>query len=224
MKRGVLYGLYGLAGLIVFGIFSFVAFKPIKVLPRIRLAPGFSLSDQDGKRLTNEDMRGKIVLYNFTYSGCQPPCPQTWQTMQEIQQRLSELDLGGVDVQLVTISFDTLGDSPADLKAYTERLALDTGNWSFAVGKDADLMKTVIGNSFEVYYQPNAEGGFDFDPAYVLVDGWGIIRGEYQYQTLTPDVERILRHIGVLAEEIQKSVGSARYAYEAAHLFLCYAP
>jgi protein SCO1/2 len=224
VKRGLLYGLYALAGALVLGVFSFVAFKPIKVLPRIRLSPGFSLTDQEGKRLTNEDLRGKLVLYNFTYTRCQPPCPQTWETMQTVQQRLGEIDLRGAPVQLVTISFDTLGDSPADLKAYAQELGVDTSNWSFAVGKDSELMKYVIGNSFEVYYAPNAEGGFDFDPAYVLVDGWGIIRGEYQYQTLTPDADRILRHIGVLAEEVQKSVGAARYAYEAAHLFLCYAP
>ncbi|MCS7040866.1 MAG: hypothetical protein NZP34_14765, partial [Caldilineales bacterium] len=62
------------------------------------------------------------------------------------------------------------------------------------------------------------------DPVYILVDGWGIIRREYRYRTLTPDVDRIVRHIGVLAEEVRNSRGAARLAYEAAHLFLCYAP
>ena len=38
------------------------------------------------------------------------------------------------------------------------------------------------------------------------------------------DADRILRHIGVLAEEVQKATGANKLIYEAAHLFLCYAP
>jgi hypothetical protein len=39
-----------------------------------------------------------------------------------------------------------------------------------------------------------------------------------------PDADRILRHIGVLAEEVQKATGVNKLIYEAAHLFLCYSP
>jgi len=52
----------------------------------------------------------------------------------------------------------------------------------------------------------------------------GIVRGQYRYETLASDVDRISRHVGVLAEEVQKSTGANRLVYEAAHLFLCYAP
>ena len=58
----------------------------------------------------------------------------------------------------------------------------------------------------------------------MLVDGWGIIRGKYRYQVAVSDADRILRHIGVLAEEVQKATGANKLIYEAAHLFLCYAP
>lgn len=58
----------------------------------------------------------------------------------------------------------------------------------------------------------------------MLVDGWGIIRGKYRYQVRVPDSERIVRHITVLAEEVQKSKGANKLIYEAAHLFLCYSP
>lgn len=224
MKRILLYSLYGLIGLVVISVFAFVTLQPIKVLPRIRLSPGYSLKDQDGKRLTNEDFRGSIVLYNFTYSGCQAPCPQTGETMLEIQNRVKQMDLQGIPVNLVTISFDTQNDTPAALKGYLAKMNADESTWKFAAGDDPQLLKTIIGAGFEVYYQPEPAGGFAFDPTYVLVDGWGIIRGEYTYQTLTPNVDRIVRHIGVLIDEVQNSVGTSRYAYEAAHLFLCYAP
>lgn len=213
----------GAVSLVVGSILAFATLRPIQVRPRIRLAPGFALIDQDGQRLTNEDLRGHIVLYNFTYTRCRPPCPRTSQTMRQVQDRLDELDVGDVPVTLVTVSIDPEHDTSERLRAYAESLGADPARWRFATG-DPTRLKYVVGGGFEVYYTPNADGSFTLAPVFVLVDGWGIIRSEYRYQTLTPDVERILRHIRVVAEEARNSKGTARFAYEAAHLFLCYAP
>ncbi len=209
--------------LLVAGVFAFAIFQPIKVLPRMRLAPGFTLTDQSGQRLTSEDLRGQVVLFNFLYSGCGAECDQMNATMQEVQRRLGETDLGGLPVQFVTISFDPANDSPEALQRYAESLGADPSQWRFATG-DVARLKEVIGGGFEVYYAPDDAGGYRFDPTFVLVDGWGIIRGKYRYQVQVPDADRILRHIGVLAEEVQKSTGANKLIYEAAHLFLCYAP
>ncbi|MCX7851722.1 MAG: SCO family protein [Caldilineales bacterium] len=224
MRRALVYGLAALVGLLVIAAFAFVLLQPIQVLPRIRLAPAWVLRDREGRLVSNEDLRGQIVLYTFTYTRCRPPCPQPDRTMQAIYRRLAAADLGDVPVTLMTISFDVAHDSPAVLKAYAAAWGAEDDRWRFAVGTDPQRLKTVIGEGFQVYYQPREDGRFDFDPVYILVDGWGIIRREYRYRTLTPDVDRIVRHIGVLAEEVQNSRGAARLAYEAAHLFLCYAP
>ena len=224
MKRYLLYGLYGFLALLVLGAFAFKIFQPVQVVPRIRLAPGFSLTNQDGERLTNEDLRGQFVLYNFIYTGCPEPCSNLNQTMQEIQARLGEVDLGDIPVKFVTISFDPENDTTEVLKAYAEAQGANPDQWFFATTGNPDLLKTIIGAGFEAYYQQKEDGSYTFDPKFVLVDGWGIIRGEYRYQTMTPDADRILRHMGVLAEEVRNSQGAATLAYEAAHYFLCYAP
>jgi len=208
--------------LLVVAVFAFATLQPIQVLPRIRLAPGFSLIDQNGEQLTNEDLRGSFVLYNFTYTDCEPPCHNLDATMREVQDRLVELDLGDVPVQLVTISFDPENDTPEVLRAHARSAGADPATWRFATG-DPTRLKSIIGSGFEVYYEPDEAGGFRFDPAFVLVDGWGIIRGEYHYQSLAGNADRFLRHLSVLAEELAKSKGAAKVAYEAAHLFLCYA-
>lgn len=223
MKRALVYGPIAIVGLLVIAAFAFVLLQPIQVLPRIRLAPAWVLLDREGQLVSNEDLRGRLVLYTFTYTRCQPPCPQPDQTMQAIYRRLATADLGDVPITLMTISFDVAHDSPAVLQAYAAAWGVEDDRWRFAVGTDPQRLKTVIGEGFQVYYRPRDDGRFDFDPVYILVDGWGIIRGEYRYRTLTPDVDRIVRHIGVLAEEIRNSRGAARLAYEAAHLFLCYA-
>jgi len=224
MRRLLVYGVATLIALFVVAAFAFAIFQPIKVLPRIRLAPGFSLVNQAGTTLTNEDLRGQLVLYNFTYSRCGEACAQANETMHQVQERLAELDLAGVPVSLVSISVDSLRDTPAELQAYSNSLGAEPERWQVATTNNTNLLKTIVGSGFEVYYEPDDQGGYKLDPVFVLVDGWGIIRGEYRYLSRIPDAERILQHIQVLIEEIQQSVGAARLAYEAAHLFSCYAP
>lgn len=224
MNKYLLNGIYGILGLIVISAVAFKAFQPIQVLPRMQLSPAFNLTDQDNEQLTSEELRGKFILYTFTYTNCPEPCYNIDETMQEVQARLNEVDLGGVDVSFVTISIDPDRDTPEVLNAYAKSLGADVSRWQFASTTNKTLLKTIISSGFETYYEDKGNGDFAFDPAYVLVDGWGIVRAEYRYQTEVSSADRILRHLGVLAEEVQNSDGTSKLAYEAAHLFLCYAP
>jgi protein SCO1/2 len=85
-----------------------------------------------------------------------------------------------------------------------------------------DDVADVLGAGFRVFSQPRPDGSFAFDPAFVLVDGWGVVRGEYRYATLADDADKLIRHIGILGEELRNSRGAGSIAYEAAHVFLCY--
>ena len=224
MKRILLFGLYGVIGLLVLSAIAFKIFQPVQVVPRIRLAPGYSLTTQLGEQITNEDLRGHFVLYNFLYTGCPEPCSNLNETMREIQSRIIEIETADIPIKFVTISFDPENDTPEALAAYAELQDAKSDQWIFATTTDLVKLKTIIGGSFEAYYEQKDDGTFTFDPKFVLVDGWGMIRGEYRYQTMTPDADRILRHIGVMAEEVINSQGAASLAYEAAHYFLCYTP
>ena len=205
---------------VILGVVAFATFQPIKVLPRIRLAPGFLLTDQAGQRLTNEDLRGKIALYNFSYAHCGAQCEPLNATLRSVQEQLAQAAGEGVPVELVTISFDPERDTPEALQAYARAAGADPSRWRFATG-DPARTKNIIGGGFEAYYEPDNKGGFKFSPAFALVDGWGIIRAEYRNEVPTP--ERVLKHIEVIQEEVRNSKGVAKMGYEAAHLFLCYA-
>lgn len=224
MNKIILNGIYGLLAIIMISAFAFKVFQPIQVLPRMQLSPAFDLTDQSNQRLTSEDLRGQFVLYTFTYTNCPAPCYNINETMQEVQSRLHEVRLDGIDVSFITISIDPERDTPEVLKSYAETIGADTDKWKFATTTNKALLKTIIGSGFETYYEDKGNSNFAFDPAFVLVDGWGIVRAEYRYTTEVSHADRILRHLGVLAEEVHNSKGTAKYAYEAAHLFLCYAP
>ena len=207
--------------MVILAAVAFAVFEPIQVLPRIRLAPGYLLTDQTGSSLTSEDARGDIVVYSFGYSDCGDSCESMTDTMGEIQERLDEVDVGDTDVRFVTISFDSAGDTPEALDAYASELGANQDMWSFATAEPTHL-ENVVKAGFNAWYEERDDGSFSFDPVFVLVDGWGVIRGEYRYQTTASDTDKILHHIDILGEEIRNSHGAATLAYEAAHFFLCY--
>ncbi|GAB4539202.1 MAG: SCO family protein [Anaerolineales bacterium] len=222
MSKRAFNAVYIFFGILIAAALAFKIFQPIKVLPRIKLAPAFSVINQDNHLLTSEDLRGKFTLYSFSYARCPNSCNAVNDVMKEVQARLNEVALDGIEVAFVTISFDAQRDAPEDLKRYGQTQGADFSRWQFVSQPDAALLKTIVGSGFEVYYEDKGGGEFAFDPTFVLVDGWGVIRARYRYATEVSTPDRILHHLGVLAEEVQKSVGSAKVAYEAAHLFLCY--
>ena len=64
------------------------------------------------------------------------------------------------------------------------------------------------------------DGKVKLEPSLMIVDGLGILRAEYRRGI--PPVEIALRDIDLLLTESRNSTGLTKYAYEAAHLFLCY--
>lgn len=118
--------------------------------------------------------------YTFTYGRCEPPCFDLDAQMAEIARRVPlEADLGDTPFRLVTISFDPDHDTPEVLAAMAAEAGADGDRWRFATGDPATL-KNVIGGGFKTFYEPLSDGTFRFDPSFVLVDGWGVIRGECQ--------------------------------------------
>ena len=153
---------------------GFTTIKPVVVLPRISLAPGFNLVDQTGAQFSNEHLRGGIALYNFTYTNCDGACPQTSPLMAEVYEQVIELETDGIPVHLVTMTIDPEHDSVEKMVAYAEQFNADPEVWHFVTGSPVQL-KSVIGGGFSTYYIQKEEG-LKFDPAFMLVDGSGVLR------------------------------------------------
>ncbi len=208
-------------GLLLVVIMGFAIVQPVKVVPRLGLAPGYALTDQDGAGLTSEDARGAVTLYTFGYTHCETGCYPMDSVFRTVQDRLDEVELGEMKVRFVTISFDPERDSATVLAEAARRAGADPSYWSFATGEPGAL-KTLIGTGFEIYYGPHPDrpGAFEYRPGVFIVDGNGIVRREYRWGIPAPD--KLLDDLRVLAREVNASEGAERLAYEAAHLFACY--
>jgi protein SCO1 len=206
-------------GVVLFLIMGFAVFQPVKVVPRLGLAPGYALVDQSGSVLTSEDLRGAITIYTTGYTTCDGRCYPTDSIFGELQGRLEEAESGGIPVRLVTVSIDPDRDSPAVLDSVARARGVDPSVWTLATGDPAAL-KTLVGSGFGLYYGRDDDGSLEYSPGFMIVDGNGILRREYRWGM--PSVDGLLKDVRVIAREAQAAEGAAKLAYEAAHLFACY--
>ena len=75
----------------------------------------FALIDQNGKRRTEADFRGKVLLVYFGFTYCPDVCPTD---LQQIGLAVDRLGAAGDAVQPIFITVDPARDTPEHLKEY----------------------------------------------------------------------------------------------------------
>lgn len=80
-----------------------------------REAPAFTLTDQDGAKVSLSNFKDKVVLLFFGYTYCPDICPMTMSVMNNV---IDELGDQADQVQVVFISIDPERDTKEKLKSY----------------------------------------------------------------------------------------------------------
>jgi protein SCO1 len=79
-------------------------------------AADFTLTDQDGKRMSLSDLRGNAVLMTFGFTHCPNVCPTTLANLSSIYRSLPAA--AQQKVKVVFISVDPARDTPKAMKDY----------------------------------------------------------------------------------------------------------
>jgi len=212
-----LKSLYVIGGIMIVGVLWFSIAKPLVVLPRSRLAPGYLLSDAQGQNITSEDGRGKLTIYTFAYLSCRQACDHIYQTLSDLDRSLAAQS-PSQPIRYITITVDPQHDLPGQLLNFPPPFIPIAAEWLWLSGEPA-VISQVVRDGFGVFFAEK-DGKIAFSPKFILVDGWGIIRSEYDASLASSDI--LLRDISLVLKEIEQSKGTARLAYEAAHFFACY--
>lgn len=199
----------------------FLGYKSLQTLPRIALAPAYALIDQDGNTLTNETLRGNLVIYSFLDTRCTENrtenCTDPSHTLQQLQAEIGDFEINDIPLRFVTVALDPTHDTPEMLRATAKQMGAATAHWHF-VSSDPEQFSNLLQAELQnKSVSPEAVPGA---PRFVLVDGWGIVRAIYP--TAMPDIEQIKRDLHLVAQEARQSSGINRYGYEAVHLFMCH--
>jgi protein SCO1/2 len=169
-------------------------------LQRISQVPGFSLTDQTGKSVTLEDLKGKIWVANFIFTRCKGPCPTASNRMQELNTKLKK---ARENVQLVTFTVDPGYDTPQVLADYGSQLGAEPGHWQFLTGSP-DSIEAIVVKGLLQPISKEPDGTPAHSTRFVLVDAEGWLRG-FQ-DGLDPEaVQKLMMDIGDLLRENKPS-------------------
>jgi protein SCO1/2 len=85
-----------------------------------RVGGPFTLTDQDGRRVTDQSYRGKVMAVFFGFTNCPDICPTGLARMTEI---LDALGPDAARVQPIFITVDPRRDTPEALRAYVRHFS-----------------------------------------------------------------------------------------------------
>lgn len=138
--------------------------------------PDFSLTDQEGKPFTRENLKGKIVIADFIFTRCGTICPKMTSELTRVQQAFKDQP----DVILVSHTVDPEYDSTNVLKQYAQEYGATYGKWFMLHGPKDKLYR--LARKGYVLPVDDGDGGpedFVHSEKVVLVDKQGRIRGFY---------------------------------------------
>jgi len=150
----------------------------------------FHLIDQNGKPVSDTDLKGKWQLLFFGYTHCPDTCPTA---LNEISLALDRLGKKRDEVEIVFITVDPERDTPQVLKSYVESFDAQI---SALTGNPDQVAQAA--RAYRVYYakHPRPDGGYDMDHSAVIyiMDPQGRFTA-----TFTPDATA-----DAMAERLQK--------------------
>jgi protein SCO1/2 len=191
----------GLVVLVTIGALAYAvghAAGEIDALPKIGLAPDFTLMTQEGKRLALYDLRSKVVAFTFIYTRCADTCPVLTAKLAGLQSRLAP-DFGP-KVFFLSVTVDPERDTPATLRRYALAHGVDLNGWALLTGTPMQIRK--VAREYGVYVRKTPRGDVDHTFLTSLVDQRGILRVQYLGTRFDPD--ELLGDIRALLREGSK--------------------
>jgi len=139
----------------------------------IGAAPKFELTNQDGKKVSNETYKGKVYVLEFFFTTCPSICPKMNLSMLEIEKTF----FGNPNFGIVSITIDPAHDTPQVLKDHAKLLGVKSSTWNFLTGDKATIMD-LSNKGFNLYAGENSKvsGGFEHSGLFALIDKDGNIR------------------------------------------------
>ena len=95
----------------------------------------FSFINQDGRRVDQSDLKGKVYVAEYFFTTCKSICPIMNKNMLQIYQQYKD-DPGFV---ILSHTVDPETDSVGRLKYYADSLKVNTARWWFLTGSKDSL-------------------------------------------------------------------------------------
>ncbi|MDA0200892.1 MAG: SCO family protein [Bacteroidetes bacterium] len=157
----------------------------------------FSLTNQNGKTVTQNDFKGKIYVADFFFTTCPTICIAMTDNLIKVQEKIKN----NPNVMLLSHSVTPKMDSVAQLKKYALEKGVIDNKWHLVTG-DKKVIYELARKSYLAVKEDGDGGPFDMihTENFILVDPESRIRGFYDGTDLN-EIDRLLEELDWLMEE-----------------------
>lgn len=156
----------------------------------------FSLTDQDGKIITEADFKGKIYVADFFFTNCEGICP----LMSDQMERIAGKFKGNTSVLLLSHTVKPEEDSISVLKEYSKNHNADSTQWHFVTGEKKVINKLARSSYLVGGTEGEESSDFVHTQFFALIDPIKRIRGFYD-GTDSTEVNKLIGDIEILLKE-----------------------
>jgi protein SCO1/2 len=154
---------------------------------------GATWTDDAGRAVSLTSLRGRPVVLAMFFAQCEYACPVL---VQDIKRLLAALPAAAREkAQLVLVTFDTVRDTPAALRAFRERMALDA-NWTLLRAEPDAVQELAM--LLGVKFKQDARGQFAHSNLLTLLNADGEI--VHQHAGLNGDISEAARLLALTAK------------------------
>lgn len=142
-------------------------------LPVLWDLPRFSFVDQHGSTVTDQSLRGRVLIVDFIFTRCTTACPLITAKMNLLRRAIVR-----PDVRFVSVSVDPDHDTPAALASYAERWTKDP-RWLLLSTTPSGLADLTGKMKVALAKGDDEENPIVHGSQFFLVDGSGRVRGVF---------------------------------------------
>lgn len=171
--------------------------ESVQGVTKLHRIGSFSLTNQDGKTITEKDYQDKVYVTDFFFVTCPTICPKMTKQMERVYDEFKSDN----DVLFLSHTVMPENDSVPVLKEYAIKHNINSAKWNLVTGDK----KQIYDLARKTYFAAITEGDGGVDDFihtenFVLIDKEKRIRGFYD-GTSENDVDRLINDINTLLNE-----------------------
>jgi protein SCO1/2 len=163
-----------------------------------------NFTNQLGKKVSLDDLHGKIIVLDFFFTRCPSICPGLARSMKRLQDSFVKNDS---IVQFISISIDPEHDSVQQLRKFADRYNINHDTWWLVTGDKKEIYDFALNEIKANVADPGVDTAFIHTENFFLLDSNRIVRGFYNGFD-TARQETLVRDIPLLMLEKDKGAPS----------------
>ncbi len=144
----------------------------------------FALTNQEGKPVSLDSLKGKIIIADFFFTHCPTICPGLTRNMKRLAESIHNGqrvgDQTNKQVHFLSFSIDSERDSVERLKYWADKYQVNPEQWWLLTGPKKDIYNFII-NEIKIPVEDGQgiDTNFMHTDQFVLIDSNRYVRGYY---------------------------------------------